>query len=364
MGADPVREVVRLVDDEDEILEGTSEPRKESLADLAEHVVVVADDQPRFRRRVHGDPMRAHAARAARPDELLHVQGPLEDRGDDGGIVPREEPARPRLHLEVAEFLEGATVGWRPFLEAHGMLRDQVDRWDPRTLGFDPADGLDRDSMVALPRRQEEDELVRGQGVVEGRDERHRGLPDPRRRVGEQMLPVGQGPPCVLEEIRLTITNPIEGPRHRAGRRTDIGPEFHAFHEGLEGPVSSRRRDMKRFPGEGRNYSGCWRSGIIEKERLSGREMVFPHGPPVFRLRVRIPSRGLSTVQHDPAGGSGRLPDVRKGLRRMGGDLRCVRWIHRRGARKTERPGGREDAVVGPRDLGVEGEGTRREGLS
>src|SRR5438876_1483009 len=124
MGADPVREVVRLVDDEDEILEGTSEPREESLAELAEHVVVVADDQPRFRRRVHGDPMRAHAARAARPDELLHVQGPLEDRGHDGGIVPGKEPARPRLHLEVAEFLEGPTVGRRALLEAHGMLRD------------------------------------------------------------------------------------------------------------------------------------------------------------------------------------------------------------------------------------------------
>src|SRR5207245_1067691 len=121
--------------------------------------------------------------------------------------------------------------------------------------------------------------------------------------------------------------------------------------------------DMKRFSGEGRNYSGCWRSGIIEKERLSGRETVFPHGPPVCRRRVRIPSRGLPTVQHDPAGGSGRLPDMRKGLRRTGGDLRCVRWIHRRGARKTERPGSREDAVVGPRDLRVEGEGTRREGL-
>src|SRR5437660_9337098 len=109
MGADPVREVVRLVDDEDEILEGTSEPRKESLPDLAEHVVVVADDQPRLRRRVHGDPMRAHAARAARPDELLHVEGPLEDRGDDGGIVTREVPTRPRLHREVADFLEVAT---------------------------------------------------------------------------------------------------------------------------------------------------------------------------------------------------------------------------------------------------------------
>src|SRR3989442_5967201 len=99
MSADPVREVVRLVDDEDEILEGTSEPRKESLADLAEHVVVVADDQPRFRRRVHGDPMRADAARAARPDEFLHMHGPPEDRGDDGRIVPREEPARPRVYL-------------------------------------------------------------------------------------------------------------------------------------------------------------------------------------------------------------------------------------------------------------------------
>src|SRR5437899_9615115 len=294
MGGDPVREVVRLVDDEDEILEGTAEPRKESLADLAEHVVVVADDQPRFRRRVHGDPIRTHAARAARPDELLHVQGPLKDRGDDGGIVSREEPARPRLHLEVAEFLEGAAVRWRPFLEAHGMLRDQVDRWDPRTLGFDPADGLDRDSMVALPRRQEEDELIRGQGIVEGRDERHRGLPDPRRRVGEQMLPVGQGPPCVLEEIRLTITNPIEGPRHRAGRRTDVGPELHAFHEGLEGPVSSRRRDMKRFSGEGRNYAGWWRTGLSEKERLSGHETVFHYGMSAVRLGARIPQRRLA----------------------------------------------------------------------
>src|SRR5439155_808251 len=177
-------------------------------------------------------------------------------------------------------------VGWRPLLEAHRMLRDQVDCRDPRTLGFDPADGLDRDPMVTLPRRQEEDELPRGQGVVEGRDERHRGLPDPRRRVGEEMLAVRQGPPCVLEEIRLTVADPIEGPWHRTGRRTDNGPEFHAFHEGLEGPVSSRRRDMKRFPGEGRNYSGCWRSGIIEKERLSGREIVFPHGPPAVRLGV------------------------------------------------------------------------------
>src|SRR5437660_357994 len=232
------------------------------------------------------------------------------------------------------------------------------------TTACAPPEGRDRGRVVALPRRQEEDELVHGQGVVEGRDERDRGLPDPRRSVGEQMLPVGQSPPCILEEIRLTVTNPIEGPRHRAGRRTDIGPEFHAFHEGLEGPVSSRRRDMKRFPGEGRNYSGCWRFGIIEKERLSGREVVFPHGPRVFRLRLRIPNRGLPTAQHETAGGSGRLPDVRKGLRWMGGDLRCMRWIHCRGARRTERLTGREDAVVGPRNLRVEGEGTRREGLS
>src|SRR5437773_8734549 len=103
------------------------------------------------------------------------------------------------------------------------------------------------------------------------------------------MLPGGQGLPCVLEEIGLTMTSPIEGPRHRAGRRTDIGPEFYAFHEGLEGPVSSRRRDMKRFPGEGRNYSGCWRSGIIEKERLSGHPMVHRRGPSLLRVRIRIP---------------------------------------------------------------------------
>src|SRR5207247_8839347 len=154
------------------------------------------------------------------------------------------------------------------------------------------------------------------------------------------MLPVGQGLPCVLEETRLTITDPIEGPRHRAGRRTDIGPEFYAVHEDLEGPVSSRRRDMKRFPGEGRNYSGCWRSGIIEKERLSGREVVFPHGPRVFRLRLRIPNRGLPTVQHDPAGGSGRMPAVRKGLWWEGGDRRCMREIDGRGGRRTERTGG------------------------
>src|SRR5207245_11628532 len=96
--------------------------------------------------------------------------------------------------------------------------------------------------------------------------------------------------------------------------------------------------DMKRFSGEGRNYSGCWRSGIIEKERLSGHETVFHHGPPVFRLRVRIPSRGLPTVQHDPAGGSGRLPEMRKGLRRLGGDLRRMRWIQLREATTAVRP--------------------------
>ena len=238
MGADPVRKIVRLVDDEDQIVKRSSEPREESLADLAEHVIVVADDQSRFRGRVHRDSVRAHPTRAARPNELLHVQGPLEDRRDDRGVVPREERTRPRLHLEVTEFLERPAMGRRPLLEAHRVLRDQVDRRDPRPLCFDPPDRFDRDPMVALTRREEEDELVLDQCVVEGRHKRHRGLPDAGRRMGEQMHALRHGPPCIQEEVRLAVTDPIEGPRHRTGRQTDVGPEFHAFHEGLEGPVS------------------------------------------------------------------------------------------------------------------------------
>src|SRR2546428_266551 len=162
---DPVREVVGLVDDQHEVVQGAAEPRQEALENLAEQIIVVAHDQIRPRGGIHRDLVRADATRAARPDELLHVERALEDRGDDRGVVPGEERARPRLDLVIAELVERAAVRGGALLETHRLLRDQVDRHDPRSPRLDPADGLDRDAMLALPRRQEQYELVRTERV-------------------------------------------------------------------------------------------------------------------------------------------------------------------------------------------------------
>src|SRR5204863_9015037 len=128
-------------------------PREEALEDLAEQIIVVAHDQVRPRGRVHRDLVGADATRPARPDELLHVERALEDRRDDRGVVPREERARPRLDLVVAELVERAAVCGSALLETHRLLRDQVDRRDPRSPRLDPAAALDRDPMLALPPR-------------------------------------------------------------------------------------------------------------------------------------------------------------------------------------------------------------------
>src|SRR5438094_9129803 len=94
--------------------------------------------------------MGADATGAARPDELLDVQRALEDRGDHRGVVPGEEAAGPRLHPEIAELLERPAVGRRGLLQAHRVLRDQIDRRDAEAPRLGPANRLDRDSTVAL----------------------------------------------------------------------------------------------------------------------------------------------------------------------------------------------------------------------
>src|SRR5437773_345059 len=224
---DPPREVVGLVDDQHEVVQGPAEPRQEALEDLAEQIVVVAHDQVRPRGGVHRHLVRADATRPARPDELLHVERPLEDRGDDRGVVPREERARPRLDLVVAELVERAAVCGSALLETHRLLRDQVDRGDPRSPRLDPADGLDRDAMLALPRRQEQDELVRAERILKGRDQGDRGLADAGRRVGEEVPAVRDRETGVREEVGLALAHSIEGPWDPDGARRpgDGSPE-------------------------------------------------------------------------------------------------------------------------------------------
>src|SRR3989454_4048943 len=113
MAADSIREVVGLVYDQDEIVEPAAETRQESLEALAEHVVVVAHDEVRPRGCVHRELVRADTARAARADELLDVQGPLEDCGDHRGIVAREVGARQRIYLLVPAIVESMPEGLR-----------------------------------------------------------------------------------------------------------------------------------------------------------------------------------------------------------------------------------------------------------
>src|SRR5206468_10411103 len=194
--------------------------------------------------------MGADATGAARPDELLDVQRALEDRGDHRGVVPGEEAAGPRLHAEVAELLERPAMGRRGLLQAHRMLRDQIDRRDAEAPRLDPSDRLDRDPMVALAGGQKEDELVGGESVVERGHERDGGLPEAGRRVREQMLALGQTPAGVDEEIRLPVSDPVEGPRHAGGRRTEGRQRFATLHEDHETTSPSGAEDMKDFPRE------------------------------------------------------------------------------------------------------------------
>src|SRR2546426_139525 len=72
---DPVREVVSLVHDEDDLLEGTLDPREDLLSDPAEDVVVVAHDDIGPPRRLHRGLVRARAAGPCG----LHQLPPVED---------------------------------------------------------------------------------------------------------------------------------------------------------------------------------------------------------------------------------------------------------------------------------------------
>ena len=194
--------------------------------------------------------MGADATGAARPDELLDVQRALEDRGDHRGVVPGEEAAGPRLHAEVAELLERPAMGRRGLLQAHRMLRDQIDRRDAEAPRLDPPDRLDRDPMVALAGGQKEDELVGREAIIERGHERDGGLPEAGRGVGEQMLALGQTPAGIDEEIRLPVSDPVEGPRHAGGRRTEGRQRFATLHEDHETTSPSGAEDMKDFPRE------------------------------------------------------------------------------------------------------------------
>src|SRR5437899_2622907 len=225
-----------------------AETRQGSAEDIADLVVVVAHAELRPRGCVHRDLVRADTARAARADELLDVQGPLEDCGDHRGIVAREVRARPRLHLQVAELVERTPEGRRVLLEAHRLFRDQVHRRDSGSLRLDSPHGLDRDPVMALSRREEEDELVRAERDLQGCDERDRGLADSRRRVGEQVSSVRERPTRVREEVRLARTDPLERPRDQEGWRSDgcRGLE-RVDHRPPQSDCCRRRQGMKDF---------------------------------------------------------------------------------------------------------------------
>src|SRR5207245_5294097 len=138
-------------------------------------------------------------------------------------VVPHEEGARPRLDLVIAELVERAAIGRGALLEAHRLLRDQVDRRDPRPPRLNPTDRLDRDAMLTLPRRQEQDELVRAEGELERRHEGHGRLANPGRGVSEQVSTVLDCATGIGEEVRLTLANPIEWPGDPDGARAHGG---------------------------------------------------------------------------------------------------------------------------------------------
>src|SRR5207249_4243387 len=156
-------------------------------------------------------------------------------------------------------------------LETHRLLRDQVDRRDPRSPRLDPADGLDRDAMLALPRRQEQDELVRPELILKGGHQGDRGLADAGRRVGEEVPAVRDREASVREEVGLALAHSIERPWNPEGAR---GPRDGCHERFQDRPPQGRRRPTpgpyEGLPeGEGRKYSGGFRPEIITKQRLS-----------------------------------------------------------------------------------------------
>ena len=184
---DPVREVVGLIHDEDDLLEGTLDPREDLLSDPAEDIVVVAHDDIGPPCRLHRGLVRARAACPRGLHELPHVEDLLRGelhRGVRGAVEPA---ARPRAHLGLAELAEGVRPRRGPVVQAHRVLRDDVDRDDPDPAGPHPTQRLHRDPVLALLRGQEEDELPHAAGELGCGREGDRGLPRPRGRVGKEM---------------------------------------------------------------------------------------------------------------------------------------------------------------------------------
>src|SRR5467141_741058 len=102
--------------------------------------------------------------------------------------------------------------------------------------------------MLTLPRREEEDDPVRPQRVLEGGDERDGRLADPRRGVREEMLAFIDRPPRVGEELGLAVPNPIERPRNGDRWRANRLGRLQRLHvRPREDGLSRGREDMKGF---------------------------------------------------------------------------------------------------------------------
>ena len=124
--------------------------------------------------------------------------------------------------------------------------------------------------MLALPRRQEQHELVRADGEFEGRDEGHRGLSDPGRRVGQEVAALFDRLAGIREEVRLALADSIEGPRDPDGGRAHGDGGHERFQD--QPPQGRRHLRPGRYEGlpegESRKYSGGFRAEIIMKQRL------------------------------------------------------------------------------------------------
>jgi hypothetical protein len=197
---------VRLIDDEDYVLEPSFDFLQHLVLHHVEDVVVVAHDHVDVRNRLQRGLVRADAEPLARALQLADMHDSVQDELASSLAVSFVVRARFGLDAHEAERREGIAWQRRLALGAHRLLRDYVHRADFLAGCFSNLpQRVDDHRVLALLRCEEQELLLPLHGVIKEDRQRRDRLPDSSRRLGDHHLPVLGGGAHVLHELALAV---------------------------------------------------------------------------------------------------------------------------------------------------------------
>ena len=225
--------------------------------------------------------------------------------------------------MGLAELPERVRGPGRPVVQAHRLLRDDVDADHAEPAGSHPAERVHRDPVLALLRREEQDELALAPRVLDRCGEGDRGLPRARGGVGEEVLPLPDRTDGVREERALPVPNRLEGERGGDPGVERLRPSAHGRIRRLQ-----RRPILRRVP-SARGHP-CFPGGWPKVLALDNRVGTVKYASPAWSAgwRGSAPCAGSKRRRRSARGAGRSSCRVRRSARSAGrssrGRSRCA----------------------------------------